>query len=214
MVDAAGGHVAGDEVEGDVFEDFFVVAPVPEGDFGDVGKDPAIDEVAANAGEEAFADGEGEGGGRKAGDEGVDFADAVVFEDGVEVADVGLDDVDIFESGEALLEDFGEVTVAFDGDEFGVGFEAVENLGGDGAGAGAEFDDDFGFVPVDLFDGGAGEGFGGGPEGGDGGAVAEEFAEEEEVVGDFVFLGDGRLVGGVGHGRDLRKVRDETRRVR
>ena len=50
MVNAARGHVDGDEFEGDLFEEFFVVIPIVEGDFGDVGEDAAVDEVAADAG--------------------------------------------------------------------------------------------------------------------------------------------------------------------
>jgi hypothetical protein len=198
VVDAAGGHIFYDEIEGDLLEEFAVIIPVDEGDFGDVGEDAAVDEVAAYAGEHAAADGRREGRGREAGDEGVDVFDFVFFEDDVEVADVCVDDVDVFEIGETLLEDFGEVGVAFDGDEDGVGLEAFNDLVGDGSGAGAEFDDDFGIFPVDLFDGGFGERFGGGPDGGDGDSVAEEFGEEEHVVFHLSFVGGWRGAG-LGH---------------
>ena len=137
--------------------------------------------------------------------------DAAGLEDGVEVADVALDDLDVLPSGETLLQDLGEVGVAFDCDEGGVGFYFADDLVGDGSSAGAEFDDDFGVVPVDLFDGGFGEGFGGGPDRGDAGAVAEKFRQEVEVVLHQVF-GDVRGVGGGVGG--MRHVIRPSQRIR
>ena len=52
------------------------------------------------------------------------------------------------DAGTSLSEDVGEIFIMFDGDEFGAGFESIDDDGSECAGSGAELYDGIGMVNV------------------------------------------------------------------
>ncbi len=112
----------------------------------------------------------------KAADDAVDVCDALVGADLFQIGDVAFDDVEL---GIATFPGGAEGGVAFDGEEAGAGAEAREDGFSEGAGAGAEFDDNVGVGEIERVGEMAGEEWGTGTDGGDGKGIAGELTEDE-----------------------------------